>query len=224
MSATVIVDDHPLFREGLRAALESRGDFGTILEAGCVAEAAALLSGREGSVQGTPSPDLAVIDINLPDGSGLELLERFSGRRGAPRFMVLSMHADRETAIKAVRRGADGYASKQIPLDALILGLRLVRGGNLFLESELLRDILTVRPECVEAEAMARDAVSALTARERETLAILADGGSPKDVAAVLGVSLRTAENYQSALYCKLSLGSPSALVRLAIRAGLIVP
>ena len=223
MAGTLIVDDHPLFREGLRAALELSQDcpgtngFAPIIEAGSVAEATEILGARSARL-----PTLVILDIGLPDGSGFDILERFAGKLESPRFIMLSMYSERSLALRAVRAGADGYASKQIPLEALKTGLKLVQQGQLFIEGEILRDVLMLKPSRGTEADRAKELVQALTVREREAFMILAGGGSTKDVASRLGVSQRSAENYQSAIYSKMEAASPTMLVLTAIRAGLV--
>lgn len=217
MKTTVIIDDHPLFRGGLRAALEAAGGFGSCVEAGSVAEGAAAI---EAAAEGER---LAVIDINLPDGSGFELVERYAGARGF-RCLMLSMHTDRSMAMKAIRLGANGYASKQLALDALIAGLRLVALDQIFIEAELLRDIMTPLLAAADMERAALAQLEALSPREREAFQLLADGRSSKEIGAAMGVGQRSAENYVSVLYAKLGRTTEAGLVRLAIQAGLSSP
>jgi DNA-binding NarL/FixJ family response regulator len=219
MDSVLIVDDHPLFREGLKGALEASGAFGAIMQAGLATEAVAILSGP-----GEKRPSIVLLDINLPDGSGLDLLERFAGQKDAPRFLMLSMYADRSIVLKAVIAGAHGYASKQIPLEALILGIKLVAADQLFIEAELLRDLLTPRQIHTKDEAQAKLLLQCLSPRELDSFSLLAKGDSAKEIAAALGVSVRTVENYQSGIYSKLKLRSSVELVRLALRAGIIEP
>mgnify|MGYP002777233751 CR=1 FL=1 len=217
METTIIIDDHPLFRGGLRAALEAAGGFGACAEAGSVAEGAKAI---EEAPQGER---LAIVDLNLPDGSGFELVERYGGERGF-RCLMLSMHDDRSMALKAIRLGANGYASKQIALDALIAGLRLVALDQIFIEAELLRDIVTPLCAAAELEHAARARLEALSPREREAFKLLADGRSSKEIAMAMGVGQRSAENYLSALYAKLGRSSEAGLVRLAMQAGISSP
>jgi len=225
MAGTLIVDDHPLFREGLRAALDMQDDdclaeeFGPFSEAGSVAKAAEILDSA-----GAKRVSLVILDIGLPDGSGFDILERFAAKSGSPHFMMLSMYSERSLATRAIRAGADGYASKQIPLEALKTGLRLVMQGQLFIEGEILRDVLMIRPIRESEANRAKELVQALTSREREAFTILAGGGTTKDVAGRLGISQRSAENYQSAIYGKLEAVSPTMLVLTAIRAGIVEP
>lgn len=200
----------------MRNALADSGDYEAVAEAGSVGEARDAL-GRGGF-------GLVVADLGLPDGSGFDLVEAFASEPGSPRFFVLSMNADRHSARKALRLGASGYASKNIGLSTLILGLRLVALGEVFVEGELLRDLLTVEVEEPRDRSLLKSRFDALSPREREALDALLEGLTTKEAASRLGVSHRTAENYQSAIYSKLGVGSPLALLRLAARAGLLSP
>ncbi|MBN1241712.1 MAG: response regulator transcription factor [Spirochaetales bacterium] len=220
MKGTLIVDDHPLFRQGLRAALESAGGFEPFSEAGSVLEAKSVLDAPEPA--GSHGPALVVLDIGLPDAPGFALLEDRAGIAGGPRFFMLSMHRERAVALKALRSGADGYASKEITLEALILALRLVLSGQGFVEIEILRELLTYRSPREDEESAARESIATLSAREREAFLLIAEGRGAKELASSLGVSLRSAENYRSAIYRKLEIQSAAAVARLAIRAGLI--
>jgi len=213
----LIVDDHPLFRAGLKSALEASGEFGTIIEAGLASEARAILGASSGI-----RPAAAILDINLPDGSGLDILERYGGSRESPRFLMLSMHADRAIVLKAILAGAQGYASKQIPLDALILGLRLVLADQLFVEAELLRDILTSRQLKTMDAYKAQRAVENLSARELEILRLLVSGGEAKDIASAMDVSPRMLETWRREIQAKLGVTTPLALMRVAVQAGII--
>jgi two-component system, NarL family, nitrate/nitrite response regulator NarL len=215
MPRLLIVDDHPLFRSGVVSALRDAMDLEEIAEAGSLREALARLEAER--------YDLAVVDIGLPDGSGLEIVELEAGKPSAPRFFILSMNVDRASVRKALRMGACGYSSKGISLGHLVLALKLVLGGELFVEGEILKELLAVtlreREDC--PELLAR--LASLTPREREFLDALLGGQTAKEMALGFGVSHRTAENYQSAVYAKLGARSPVELVRLAQRMGLML-
>lgn len=217
MNSLLIVDDHPLFRAGLKSALETTGEFGEIVEAGLVSEAQAILGASS-----VTRPAAVILDINLPDGSGLDLLEHFGGTRESPRFMMLSMHTDRAVVLKAILNGANGYASKQIPLDALILGLRLVLADQLFIEAELLRDILTPRQIRTIDSREAQRLVQGLSVVELEILRLLASGTEIKDIAASMNLSPRTIEAHRRDIQARLGATTALALVRVAVQAGVI--
>jgi len=215
MPRLMIVDDHPLFREGVVRALSEAMGAEDVAEAGSVKEALAKLEAC--------AFDLVLVDIGLPDRDGLELVESLARKQGSPYFFVLSMSADRSSVRKALQVGASGYASKSIPLASLVLGLRLVLEGEIFVEAELLRDLLTVSLRESEQHPELLLRFEALTTREREILDALLRGSSPKEIAAQMGISHRTAENYQSSICLKIGAKSPVDLVKLAQRAGLMI-
>lgn len=217
MNSLLIVDDHPLFRAGLKSALEATGEFGEIVEAGLVSEAQAILGASTGT-----RPAAVILDINLPDGSGFDLLEHFGGTKASPRFMMLSMHTDRAVVLKAILNGANGYASKQIPLEALVLGLRLVLADQLFIEAELLRDILTPRQIRTIDPREAQRLVQGLSAVELEILRLLVSGAEIKDIATSMNLSPRTIEAHRREIQARLGAATPLALVRIAMQAGVI--
>jgi len=210
----LMVDDHPIFRHGLRQALEEAGGFDEIVEAGSGAEALSALGSGNFSV--------AVIDIGLPDMHGLDLLGSKSDRSGEPYFFVLTMNADPTLALRALRLGASGFASKNIALGTLVLGLRLVALGELYAEGELLRSILATELNAPKNDSDFRKRLDSLTDREHSALDALLEGLNAKETAGRMGVSRRTAENYQSLVYKKLGARTPVELVRFAVQAGLI--
>ncbi len=216
MKRLLIVDDHPVFRNGLRQALEDTQEFEHIVEAGTGAQALTALG--EGRF------DLVIMDIGLPDLSGLDIIEARAGLAGAPAFFVLTMEATTELARRAFMAGAAGFASKNIALATLMLAVALVTAGELYVEGEILRDILTADVRLSQVRKELSIKAGMLTDRERATLEAMLDGLSAKEVALRLGVSLRTAENYQSAVYAKLGARTPVDLVRVALKAGLSLP
>ena len=216
MKRLLIVDDHPVFRKGLRQAFDELHEYDEIIEAGSGAEALDELA--------KSSFTLAVIDINLPDLGGLDIVESRAGLPGSPPFFILTMSANASLARKAFRIGAAGFASKNIGLATLSLALRLVAAGEIYVEAEILRDILTVDVLKLNVRQDFVQHVASLTGRERAVLDALLEGLGAKEVAARLGVSLRTAENYQSTVYTKLGARTAVDLVRVALGAGLSLP
>ena len=217
MHKLIIVDDHPLFRTGVVQALKETMDLEVIAEAGTVNEALAMLEAE--------AFDLAIVDVGLPDRSGLEIVEALARKPGSPRFFVLSMETNRGSVRKALQLGASGYASKTIPLGSLVLALRLVLEGELFVERDILRDLLTATPREASNQPEVRSRFESLTPREREFLSAFLGGLTSKEIAGRLGVSQRTAENYQSSIYLKTGVNTPVDLVRLAQLSGMtLVP
>ncbi|GAB1483689.1 response regulator transcription factor [Treponema sp.] len=210
----LVVDDHPVFRDGLVALIRATGKYSSISEAG---------TGRE-AVEHCRSQkfDQMTLDINLPDMSGLEVLEVLQGEElSLPRILMLSMHSSRQFAEKALALGASGYATKDLPFSTLSLALDLIRAGQIFLESSLMREILTRPPYETARDPKAEHAIASLSPRERAVLDQILQGITMKATAQKLGISIRTAENYQSALYSKLSAQNAAQLALLALRAGI---
>lgn len=209
----LIVDDHPIFRKGIASALAETGDYEELAEAGSLSEAKAAL---DSSAFG-----LVIVDLGLPDGSGFELVEERARLPESPFFFVLSMNADQASARRALALGASGYSSKNLALPTLVLGLRLIMAGEIYVEGEMLKNILSISVNAAARIEESKSCFEALGKREREALELLLSGCGTKEMAIRLGVSRRTAENYQSAIYAKLGVSSPVALIKLAAEAGL---
>lgn len=207
----LVVDDHPIFRTGLCAALADTGRWDPIGQAACVAEAIETLE--------TEAWPVLLLDLNLPDGDGFAVLEACDSLSRKPATLVLSMHMERDFIQKAFRLGALGYASKNLAFAALEQGLQTVAQGQVFMEHDVLKalDLFEQRqeddPACVAL-------LETLAPREKELLAWLLSGYTVKEAALHLKVSARTAENYQSSIYSKLGAASPVHLVTIALKAG----
>lgn len=211
MKKILVVEDHPIFRSGLCAALRDTGRWGPVGEAASVAEALRALEREDWPV--------LLLDINLPDGEGFAVLEAAASMGKKTASLILSMHVERSYADRAFKLGVLGYASKNLAFTALEKGLQVVAEGQIFLEKEVLKETGLFQP------APAKDPsclalIDALAPRERELLALLLSGCTVKEAALQLKVSARTAENYQSAIYSKLGASSPVHLVAIALRAG----
>ena len=215
MPRLLIVDDHPLFRTGVAKALIEAMDLDGMTEAGTAKEALARLEAE--------AFDLAIIDVGLPDRSGLDIVEALARKPGSPRFFILSMETNRGSVRRALQLGASGYASKGIPLGNLVLALKLVLAGELFVEGDILRDLLTssLREQVGQPELRSR--FEALTPREREFLDAFLCGLASKEIAGRLGISQRTAENYQSSIYSKTGVNTPVELIKLAQLSGMMI-
>ena len=155
----------------------------------------------------------------------MEIIEALARKPGSPRFFILSMETNRGSVRRALQLGASGYASKTIPLGSLVMALRLVLAGELFVERDILRDLLTVSPRDPANQPELRSRFENLTPRELEFLDAFMGGLTSKEIAGRLGVSQRTAENYQSSIYSKTGVNTPVDLVRLAQLSGMtLVP
>ncbi len=209
MHSIVLVDDHAIVREGFKRLIEMENDFEVIAECRNADDAVeAVTRGR---------PDLVVLDLSLPDGSGLPLIEHLLSVTPLARIVVLSMHDSEPYVTEALRRGAIGYVTKGAGPEELVAGLRTVMGGECFLSSDL-RERRARRP------SGALDPISRLTVREREVFLLLAAGLTPKQVAARLGIGQKTVYIHRASLMGKLGAGSELDLYRMATERGLLPP
>lgn len=213
--STLIVDDHPLFREGLKAILARESQFEVVGEAG---------NGREGLKMAKQlKPDLAVVDLSLPDKNGIEVIKEILAHLPSTRILVLSMHSKVDYIAEAFRAGATGYMVKGSDPNKLLQGLQSVADGEYFLDSMVSHEVVGKLREMPETQTKVRDmAYNSLTAREQEVLRLLAEGLSSRDVAVRLYISPKTVENHRASIMRKLGIHSAMELVRYAARLGLI--
>ncbi len=211
----LIIDDHPLFREGLKSLIARNPMFEVIGEAGKASEA--LSRARE------LVPDLAIVDISLPDRSGIELTRELSATLPRMRVLIVSMHARIDTITEAFRAGAAGYVVKDSASEKVVQGLETVSRGEYFLDSALSHSVVERLVAFPEKEARITDkSYNTLTSREQEIMRLLAEGLSPKEIGARLFISSKTVENHRFSIMSKLDLHSSMELVRYAAKLGLI--
>ncbi len=207
----VLADDHKMLRDGLRRLIEQEPGLAVVGEA---ADGRALVD----LVQAA-RPDLVVLDVSMPGLNGIEATRRIRALPGPPRVIMLSMHADRRFVVESIKAGASGYLLKDDGFDELVRAIGLVMGGHLVLAPRL-------------AEAMLQDYVAGsggerasaygrLSPREREVLQLLAEGHATKQIAARLGVSVKTVETLRQHVMDKLDLHSVADLTKYAVREGL---
>lgn len=211
----LIVDDHPLFREGLKSLISRNTVFEVVGEAG---------NGREGlRMSRELKPDLVIVDISLPDISGIDLARNIRSLLSKTRLMIVSMHSKIDYISEAFRAGATGYVVKESAADRLIQGLKAVSRGEYFLDSSLSHKVVKKLMEFPEKEVKITDArYEALTPREQQVMRLLAEGISTKEIAEKLFISPKTVENHRASILSKLNLHSTMELVRYAVRLGLI--
>jgi DNA-binding NarL/FixJ family response regulator len=206
----LVADDHTIVRSGIRHVLESEQDFEVVGEAGSGMEAIALAT--------TLQPDVVVLDISMPDLSGLEVAARLRGS-GTTRVLILSMHNNAEYVLESVRAGAHGYLLKDTAATELRSAIRTVcRGESYFSPPVASRLTAAVRGE----HETRRSAVDQLTGREREVLVGIARGCTNKEIAADLGISHRTVETHRESLMRKLQIRTVAELTRFAIGTGIV--
>lgn len=191
----MLVDDHPMVREGLRARLAGEPGLELVAEAGDIAGALAAAEQQR--------PDLLILDIALRGENGLDLARLLRQRQPGLRLLVLSMYDNPGYISEAQRAGACGYVLKDSPAEAIVEALRHVAAGG----------------EVWPATALSPDGPH-LTPREREVLGLLAEGLSSRQIGERLGMGARTVETHRLHLRRKLNLESPAALLRYAIEGG----
>ena len=207
----LVADDHPIVRTGIRHVLESETDFVVVGEAGTGSEAISLVSELR--------PDVVVLDISMPDQSGLEVAARLQSGSTATRILILSMHNNAEYVLESVRAGAHGYLLKDTAAAELRTAIRAVcRGESYFSPPVATRLTAAVRGE----HGTTGDPLDLLTGREREVLLGIAQGQTNKEIAAHLGISHRTVETHRESLMRKLQIRTVAELTRFAIESGII--
>lgn len=192
----LLVDDHPLVRDGLRARLEEAPGLRVVADAQG-AEDALEAAARE-------QPDLVLMDVGLRGASGIEVTRRLRAQQPALRVLVLSMHAAPEVVREALAAGAQGYVLKDNPAEEIVQAIHAVMEGQRWLS-----------PGLEVAPAREREA---LTPRESEVLALIAEGLSSREIGQRLAMGVRTVETHRTSLRRKLKLGSTAALVRYAVQ------
>ena len=192
----LVVDDHEVVREGLVALISRRDDFQVVAEAGTMAEAIANARRFQ--------PDLVVMDVRLPDGSGIEACREIRAESPQIRVVMLTSYPDEEAVLSAILAGASGYLLKQVRGRDLVSALEAVGRGDSLLDPAVTERVLE-RVRRV-ANGNDEDELSELTAQERKILLLVADGMTNKEIAAEVFLSDKTVKNYVSSILSKLNL------------------
>lgn len=213
----LIVDDHAVVREGIRAVLQADPGFVVAGEAGSAAQAL--------QVAAAAQPDVVLLDISMPGGSGLDAVPDLIAAAPRARVLMLSVHEDGEYVMRSVRAGAHGYLRKDTGPAELRSAARAVSAGAGFFSPVVAATLATaIRGEGAASAAATRPSAQGLTAREREVLALVAGGLLNKEIGARLRISVRTVEAHRDNLMRKLGIRSAATLTRFALEAGLTVP
>lgn len=210
----LVVDDHAVVREGIRHVLSEGAGFTVVGEAQSGTEAIASAAQLR--------PNVVVLDISMPGGSGLHAVSEIVERVNGVRVLMLSVHEDVEYMIESVRAGAHGYLRKDSTPAELRDAVRALHSGQTYFSPALaaqMADALRAGKETKEKPARATDV---LTAREREILVHIAQGKTNKEIAAELGISARTVEAHRDSLMRKLGIRTVAGLTRLALEQGLL--
>jgi two-component system response regulator DevR len=192
----MVVDDHEVVRQGLVALLDRRPGFEVVAQAGSVAEAIATAARFE--------PELVIMDVRLPDGSGIEACREIRAARPQTRVVMLTSYPDEEAVLSAIIAGASGYLLKQIRGRDLITALESVARGESLLDSAVTEKVLDRVRRLASGDVA--DELSDLTAQERKVLLLVAEGKTNKEIAAEIFLSDKTVKNYVSSILSKLNL------------------
>jgi len=203
----LLVDDHPVVRQGYRRVLEHQRDFQVVAEADNAADAYAAFK--------THAPDVVVMDISMPGASGLEAIRNIRLRNPRAHVLVFSMHGDAALVKAAFAAGASGYVTKSSEPAVLIKAIRSVARGERAMGDDVAQAL------ALESLTPARSALDQLAEREIEILRQLAAGRTADEIAASLNLSLKTVQNYHYQIKAKTGLRTDAQLVRLAVECGL---
>jgi two-component system response regulator DevR len=202
----VVVDDHEIVRQGLKALLESEDDFEVVGEAGSVSEAVRRV--------GYESPDVVVMDVRLPDGSGVEACREIRSRWPSVKVLMLTSYADEEALMSAIVAGASGYVLKRIDSHDLVSNIRKVADGQSLLDGEMTdRLFRKLRGDEPDDPLLAR-----LTPQERKILDHIAEGLTNREISEQMFLAEKTVKNYVSNLLAKLEMSRRSEAAAYAAR------
>jgi DNA-binding NarL/FixJ family response regulator len=214
MTTIVLADDHAMFREGLRELLGREEEFRVVAAVADGAEAIAAVERLD--------PDVLIVDVVMPEMTGLEVADRLRRRGPRPRIVVLSAHDDDEYVVEALRAGADGYIVKAAWMAELTAAVRAVAAGQRFVGATLAERAAALRGD--PAATGESKPTKRISPREWDVLRLVCEGLTSAEVAARLGISARTVETHRASLMRKLEVETPAALIRQAIRRGLLPP
>lgn len=206
----LLVDDHQVLREGLRLLMEGEKDLQVVAEASTGTEALRRTA--------TSKPDVIVMDLGLPDGSGLDIIRQIRDQGSSVRIVVLSMHSGQELVMQAIQAGSDGYVPKSSAHTDLLRAIRTVHAGKRFLHPEAATVVVD---ELLEKHEEAQ-LLSVLSDREEEVLRWTAMGYTSREIGERLALSPKTIDTYRQRAMEKLDLQHRSELIRFALRAGLL--
>ena len=209
----ILADDHKLVRQGLRALLEANHGFEIIGEASNGVEALKLMEEL--------SPDIALLDVMMPDLNGIETAKIAQQRGLKTRLIFLSMHANSTYVVRALQSGAMGYVLKDSDFIEIHQAIQNALEGKRYLSTAIASEVLEI---LLNADLDKSDVLAVLSPREREVLQHIAEGNSNAIIAEKLTLSVRTVESHRAHIMAKMHFNSQADLVRCAIQQGLIAP
>ncbi|HSM06731.1 MAG TPA: response regulator transcription factor [Longimicrobiales bacterium] len=208
----LLVDDHAMFRAGIKALLEAEARMSVVGEASSGDEAVDQVRALK--------PDVVVMDLSMPDSNGLEATRRIGALGLDTRVLVLTVHAEEEYLVPVVEAGASGYLTKTSADTDLVEALKVVARGEVYLPPKATR-LLLQKYKHAESDPDTMG-LHELSSREQEVLALTAEGFSSREIGGKLFISPKTVDTYRSRIMDKLGLNHRSELVRFALRVGLL--
>jgi DNA-binding NarL/FixJ family response regulator len=207
----LIADDHKILREGLKSLLEKQPEFAVVAEA---QDGLSAISEAK-----KHKPDIAILDIGMPDLNGIEVTRRIRSEMAETRVIALSMHADRRFVMGILEAGANGYLLKDSAFAELITAVTAVAKGKMYLSPSIAETVVKNSLEKLDRKDEGSSVL--LSGREREVLQMIAEGKSTKEIALKLFVSTKTVETHRKQIMDKLNIRTVAGLTKYAIREGL---
>lgn len=208
----LLADDHKIIRDGLRSLLENEKDMAVVAEAETGRDAIKLTRQF--------SPDIVVMDVNMPDLNGVDATELIMAESPAVRIIALSIHSTRRYVTRMLKAGAAGYLVKHCAYEELANAIRVVADNKPYLSTQILDTVISDYTANLSSDE--KSVFSTLTTREREILQLVAEGIRSEDIAARLFISVKTVSSHRRAIMQRLNLHSVAELTKYAIKEGLI--
>jgi DNA-binding NarL/FixJ family response regulator len=211
----IIIDDHPLFREGIKTILNRKPKYEVVGETS---------TGREGlQMINNLKPDVVLLDLSLPDMRGINLIGDIIKSSVKTGILIVSMHSNIDYIVKSFQYGAMGYIVKESAADTLLSAIDQIINGHYYMDVSVSQKVVQKLAGLPAKKSIsAKPRYDALTSREQEVMAMLVEGMAPSQIAEKLFISPKTAENHRSNIMRKLGLHSTIELVRYATKIGLI--
>lgn len=212
----LVADDHTVIRRGIVGLLNAQPDMEVIDEAGTGREAVAKAA--------TATPDVVLLDVAMPDLNGLGATRMIKAQLPAVQVVILTMHDREDYLFQALRAGASGYVLKGADTEDLVTAVRAVARGGVYLFPQVAKELLSDYLRRVESGEDVASSYDGLTDREREILQLIAEGKTAAQIAEDLHISAHTVRSHRDRIMMKLDLHDRAALIRYAVRRGLVGP
>lgn len=207
----LVVDDHTIVREGIVSMLEETGECEVVAQAADGAQALDLALKTR--------PDVVVTDLSMPRLSGLEVVKRVREQLPGTRTLVLTVHEEDEYIIPIIRAGANGFLNKDTSVSELMTAIKTIFNGQPYLGERAAKAVASQQQRPKDAGL---DPYDSLTAREREAFQLVVEGKTTKEIAQILNIGVKTAENHRARMMEKLGVRNTAEVVRFAARKGLL--